>query len=68
MVDAAETLRRAAANKYERELVKYISRVVDSDPEAARKLAEMAARGRRWRSRRQSRQIQASRRLRSRRG
>jgi hypothetical protein len=42
-----EALRRAAANKYERELVDYISRIVDADPEAARKLAEMAARGQR---------------------
>jgi len=40
-----EALRRAAANKYERELVDYISRVVDSDPDFAAKLAEMAARG-----------------------
>jgi hypothetical protein len=42
-----EALRRAAANKYERELVDYISRVVDADPGFAAKLAEMAARGRR---------------------
>jgi len=42
-----EALRRAAANKYERELVDYISRVVDADPGFAMKLAEMAARGQR---------------------
>ena len=42
-----EALRRAAADKYERELVNYISRVVDADPELAAKLAEMAARGQR---------------------
>jgi catechol 2,3-dioxygenase-like lactoylglutathione lyase family enzyme len=42
-----EALRRAAASKYERELVDHISRLVDSDPEAARRLAEMAAAGRR---------------------
>jgi hypothetical protein len=42
-----EALRRAAANKYERELVDYISRVVDADPDFAMKLAEMAARGQR---------------------
>ena len=42
-----EALRRAAANKYERELVDYISRIVDADPDFAMKLAEMAARGQR---------------------
>ncbi len=42
-----EGLRRAAASKYERELVDHITRLVEADPLEAMGLAEMAAAGRR---------------------